>query len=111
MASLNSILTRFAASITLACVILVGVPALYQHVKMRDADAVAERSRGLINDDNTAPSVVEQQVRILDSALTESAGCEYMRDLLLQFLVGIPLIVWFVALAVMWWFKEDDLTL
>lgn len=70
---------------------------------------MVESTREVINDDTTAPNVVADAVPVLDSALTEAVQREYMRDLLLEFTIGVPLIVWFVVLAVMWWFKDEEL--
>lgn len=89
--SLNRVLIRLESLVTIFSVAAAGIPAIYQHIKMRDAEARAEASRELANDDTAALDVVEANVSILDSALTEAVRREYTRDLLLQFVIGVPL--------------------
>ena len=108
MASLNSRLIRLAALVTVLSVVCAGVPAAYQHATLRATQELVESTREVINDDTTAPNAVVDAVPILDSALTEAVQRECMRDLLLEFTIGVPLIVWFVVLAVMWWFKDEE---
>lgn len=109
MASLNTLLIRLAALVTVLSLVCAGVPAAYQHAKLRAARELVERTREVINDDTTSYSVVADAVPILDSALTEAAQHEHMRGLLVEFTIGVPLIVWFGVLAVMWWFKDEEL--
>ncbi|WP_164073055.1 hypothetical protein [Stenotrophomonas maltophilia] len=102
------LIVRTAIAISVSAVVAAGVPAAYHHARLAKAIELIDWNQQIVNNDASPPQLVQESVSLISEAGIDANRHRYDRDFFIQIALGVPLIAWVTAGAVLWVTKREE---